>query len=94
VFDVERDKPIRPEPPPMPQPASRRSLVPVVMVVVPLAIFIAGIAAFTGKAGLLILAVIACVPAFVMLHYLLWGYWLGRSLREAQQRERERDETE
>jgi hypothetical protein len=81
VYDVERDKPKRPDPPPMGEQRRRRSLLPVVMVAVPLVIFAAGIVIFTGKAGLLILAAIASVPAFVLLHYLLWGYWLARSMR-------------
>ncbi len=27
------------------------------------------------------LAVVACVPAFMILHYLLWGYWLSKSMQ-------------
>ena len=84
MYDVERDIPTRPEPP---LPATRTpgggSLVPVFMVLVPLVLLIVGVVAFTGLAGLLMIAAIASVPAFMVLHYLLWGYWLGKSIRDA-----------
>jgi hypothetical protein len=82
VYDVERDNPTRPEPPTHPRKPGG-SLLPVMMVAVPLLILIVGVVALTGKAGLLMVAVIAAVPAFMLLHYLLWGYWLGKSLRDA-----------
>jgi hypothetical protein len=78
VYDVERQVPKRPEPPEGQR--RRSSLGPVLLVVVPLAILILGVVAFTGRAGLLMLAVIASVPAFLMFHYLLWGHWLRKSL--------------
>lgn len=90
VYDLERDKPIRPERPPASAPKSTGSVLPVMMVLAPLFLLVMGVVAFTGLAGLLILAAIACVPAFMMLHYMLWGYWLGKSIRD----EAESDESE
>lgn len=90
MYDVEHDNPRRPEPP-GPPPKSSGSFLPVILVLVPLAILILGILAFTGKAGLLMFAVIASVPAFMILHYLLWGYWLRKSLRDGE-RQSEDDE--
>lgn len=85
MYDVERDIPTRPE---RPQTPARKpgggSLLPVILVLVPLLILMVGIVAFTGLAGLLMMAVIASVPAFMFLHYLLWGYWLGKSIRDAE----------
>jgi hypothetical protein len=78
VYDVER-YPQRPELPP--ERKSKSSLLPVVLVLVPLLLMIVGIVAFTGRAGLLMLAVVAAVPAFLMLHYVLWGYWLSKIIK-------------
>jgi hypothetical protein len=81
VYDTER--PLRPERPERPEPVPRKSsLLPVVMVLVPIAVFVTGIVAFTGQAGLLMLAAIACIPAFMALHYLLWGHWLSKNIRQ------------
>ncbi|REK17974.1 MAG: hypothetical protein DWQ37_05490 [Planctomycetota bacterium] len=77
---MERNIPRRPEPPGQAKP-NRSSMLPVALVVVPLAMLVGVVVAFTGRAGLLMLAVVACVPAFIMLHYVLWGHWLSKSLR-------------
>jgi hypothetical protein len=50
------------------------------MVAAPMLVLIVGLVAFTGRAGLLMLAVVAAIPAFVMLHYLLWGRLLMKAL--------------
>jgi hypothetical protein len=87
VYDVEREKPLPPDRP-RPQEASRGgSFLPVLMVLVPLFFLIVGVVALSGLAGLYILAVIASVPAFMLMHYLLWGYWLGKSIHEDQDEE-------
>ncbi len=78
VYDTER--PLRPEPP-GPAP-SKSSLLPVAMVMAVIAVFLTGVVAFTGQAGLLMLAAMACIPAFVALHYFLWGRWLMKSIRQ------------
>ncbi len=78
-----------------PQRKSTGSLLPVVLVLVPLVLLIVGVVAFAGRAGLLMLAVVACVPAFMMLHYVLWGYWLSKALHQdepADSAEPKRDE--
>jgi hypothetical protein len=73
----------------------KSSLLPVVMVLVPIAVFVCGVVAFTGLAGLLMLAAIACIPAFMVLHYFLWGHWLSKSIRqEAAEDEQARRESE
>ena len=72
----------RPEPPP---PQRKHSLLPVIMVAMPLLVMLTGVVAFTGQAGLMMLGAIACIPAFMALHYVLWGRWLMRSLRRQQQ---------
>jgi hypothetical protein len=83
VYDLERDNLRRPESPGS-APRSKSSLLPVVLVIVPLGILVLGAVAFAGRAGLLMLAVVAAIPAFVAAHYLLWGRWLMRSLRDTQ----------
>ena len=93
MYDVERDIPTRPERPQMPaHKPGGGSLLPIILVLVPLLILMMGIVAFTGLAGLLMMAVIASVPAFMFLHYLLWGYWLGKSIREVDDEERDEGE--
>jgi hypothetical protein len=86
VYDVEREKLMPPERP-RPAETSRGSFVPILMLLVPLFFLIVGIVALSGLAGLYILAAIASVPAFMLMHYLLWGYWLGRHIRDEQQDE-------
>ena len=49
---------------------------------VPLAVVLVGVVALAGKAGLMMIGVAAAIPAFVFLHYLLWGRWLMKSLRQ------------
>ncbi len=71
-------RPVRPEPP---SRDAKRSLLPVVLVLVPMAIALLGIVALTGRAGLLMVAAIACIPAFMALHYVLWGRWLLKSIK-------------
>lgn len=61
---------------------STRSLLPVAMVLFPLLLFILSVVAFTGQAGLMMLGAVAAVPAFILLHYFLWGRWLLRSMRQ------------
>ncbi len=93
VYDLERDKPTRPErpPPPVRKPGGG-SLLPVMLVLVLILILIVGVVAFTGLAGLLMVAVIASVPAFMMLHYLLWGYWLGKNIRDAEESQEDEED--
>ena len=51
------------------------------MVLVPLAVLLMGVVALAGRAGLLMIGVAAAIPAFMFLHYLLWGRWLLKSLK-------------
>jgi hypothetical protein len=87
VSDAEHRRPEVPARPERPSPPdaqrrSRGSLVPVLMVAAPLIVMIVGLVAFTGRAGLLMLGVIATIPAFVLLHYLLWGRLLSKRLKD------------
>jgi hypothetical protein len=87
VSDAEHRPPEVPPRPERPAPLdaqrrSRGSLVPVLMVAAPLIVMIIGLVAFTGRAGLLMLGVIATIPAFVLLHYLLWGRLLMKRLKD------------
>ena len=52
------------------------------MVLVPVAVLLMGVVALAGKAGLLMIGVAALIPAFMFLHYLLWGRWLMKSLKQ------------
>ena len=93
MYDAERPQHLessrRPERPEPPQRSSSGSLLPVLMVSAPLVVLITGLVAFTGRAGLLMLAVIAALPAFVLLHYLLWGRLLSKNLKNAPPEEAE-----
>ncbi len=40
-----------------------------------------------GQAGIALLLAVAGVVGFVALHYLLWGAWLSKSIRQAQEAE-------
>jgi hypothetical protein len=53
----------------------------VVLVVAPLAVLLVGVVALAGKAGLMMIGVAAAIPAFMFLHYLLWGRWLLKSVK-------------
>ncbi len=76
-------QPQRPERPAPPAAHSKSSLIPVVMVLVPLGMLLTGVVALAGRTGLLMIGVAALIPAFMFLHYLLWGRWLMRSLRQS-----------
>ena len=76
-------RPTRPErPAASPGARSKTSLAPVIMVLVPLAVMLMGVVALAGKPGLLMIGVAAAIPAFMFLHYLLWGRWLMNSLKQ------------
>lgn len=87
--DAPGQPPIRPVRPARPEPPARTdgkaqggSLVPILLVGVPLLTFAAGLVLFLGRAGVLILIAIASLPAFILMHYLLWGRWLRKALSE------------
>lgn len=66
---------------------------PVVFVMVPVVIVTIGLVAFLGRAGLLMIVAVATVPGFILLHYLLWGRWLARRLREQAEADKDDDGT-
>lgn len=81
LSDTER--PTRPERPAAPPGArSKSSLIPVIMVLVPLGVVLTGVVALAGQAGLMMIGVATLIPAFMFLHYLLWGRWLMKSLKQ------------
>ncbi len=84
VYDSLPEKPQRPLPPNREGERSRSSLVPVAFVVGCLVMMALLIVACAGPAGLYVLLAIAGVAAFAMLHYLLWGAWLAKSIRQAE----------
>ena len=95
MIDVRRDTPVRPERlAPGGGDKPRRSMLPVLIFVFPLITIVVGLVVLTGRAGLLMLLAVASVPGFILLHYLLWGRWLARTLRESRRTEDEEDETD
>ena len=52
------------------------------MVLVPVAVLLTGVVALAGRAGLMMIGVAALIPAFMFLHYLLWGRWLMKSIKQ------------
>jgi hypothetical protein len=50
------------------------------MVLVPVALLMLGVVALAGRTGLLMIGVAALIPAFIFLHYILWGRWLMKSI--------------
>ena len=78
----------------MPDPNSpsgkpRGSLVPVAFVLTCLIGFALLVVACAGPAGLYVLLALCGVVAFVVFHYLLWGVWLAKSIRDDQNAEDE-----
>jgi hypothetical protein len=61
---------------------SRDSLVPVLLVLAVGGALLVAVLAITGPAGLFIVLAISGVLMFAALHYLLWGWWLAKRLRD------------
>jgi hypothetical protein len=73
-------------------PKRRDSLLPVLTVLVAALALVVGVVALAGLAGLFVMLAIGSVLGFAAMHYLLWGWWLSKRLREAEDREnRDRD---
>ena len=68
-------------PPNEPKP-SRDSLWPVLIVLALVASLLIGVVAITGPAGLFAVLAICGVLGFLVLHYVLWGWWLAKRIRE------------
>lgn len=64
------------------------SLIPVLTVLGFVLAVIVVLVGFTGPAGLYVVLAISGVFGFAALHYLLWGWWLMRRLRDANEGER------
>lgn len=78
------------DPPHRGRPAG--SLLPVLIVVgcaVALSVIVASCA---GQAGLLALLAVGGVVGFVALHYVLWGAWLAKKIRQSHSAEDEADD--
>ena len=61
---------------------SRDSLWPVLIVLALGVSLVIGVVAITGLAGLLVVLAICGVVGFMAMHYLLWGWWLAKRIRE------------
>lgn len=87
MYDVRNVHPPLDAGPPEPPPRPKGSLFPVLVVVgFGLAMTI-GLVALTGAAGLFVVLALAGVFGFAALHYVLWGWWLAKRIREEQQAE-------
>ena len=60
----------------------RDSLVPVLLVLAVGGALLVAVLAITGPAGLFIVLAISGVLMFAAFHYLLWGWWLSKRLRD------------
>jgi hypothetical protein len=77
----------------MPQretPKPSGSFVPLVTVLGFVSIMVVGLVVLAGRAGVLMMIVVAAVLALPVLHYLTWGRWLSKSL-QAKRDEDEQD---
>jgi hypothetical protein len=84
VYDARQGKPGSPE-----QAASGGgrpggSLLPVLMVTGCLAMLGVIVASCAGTAGLLTLLAVGGMVGFVVLHYVLWGAWLAKRIRQSE----------
>ena len=62
---------------------SRDSLWPVLIVLALCVSLVIGVVAITGPAGLFAVLAICGVIGFMAMHYLLWGWWLAKRIRES-----------
>jgi hypothetical protein len=83
VYDVRRGKPASPEEwASAEQDRRRKSMLPVFTVVGAGMAVVLVVVACAGLPGLLLLAVLSAVVGFIALQYLIWGWWLGKRIRE------------
>ena len=71
--------------PPAETKPSRDSLWPVLIVLALCTSLVIGVVAITGPAGLFAVLAISGVLGFLALHYLLWGWWLAKRIRESEE---------
>lgn len=83
MYDVRRGKPASPEElASAEQDRRRESLLPVFTVVGTVLAIVLVVVSCAGLAGILVLLALAGVVGFVALQYLIWGWWLGKRIRE------------
>ncbi len=83
VYDVRRGKPASPEElASAEQDRRRKSLLPVYTVVGTGLAIVLVVVSCAGLAGILVLLALGGVVGFIALQYLIWGWWLGKRIRE------------
>jgi Flp pilus assembly protein TadB len=83
VYDVRRGKPASPEELAAADKDRRReSLLPVFTVVGAGMAVVLVVVSCAGLPGILVLLALAAVVGFIALQYLVWGWWLGKRIRE------------
>ena len=83
MYDVRRGKPASPEELAAAEQERRReSLLPVFTVVGTVLAIVLVVVSCAGLAGILVLLALGGVVGFVALQYLIWGWWLGKRIRE------------
>jgi hypothetical protein len=65
------------------------SLLPILIVLALGVALMIGVIAITGPAGLFVVLAIGGVIGFAALHYVLWGWWLTRRLRDSDDKGRD-----
>ena len=83
VYDVRHGKPASPEElASAEQDRRRKSLVPVYTVVGTVMAIVLVVVSCAGLPGVLLLLALGGVVGFVALQYLIWGWWLGKRIRD------------
>ena len=86
MYDVRRGKPASPEElASAEQDRRRKSLLPVFTVVGTGLAIVLVVVSCAGLAGILVLLALGGVIGFIALQYLVWGWWLGKRIREEEE---------
>ncbi len=95
MYDVGQGKPDRPESANRPDRGQTGgSLLPVLTVLGVTVGAVLVLVAFTGVAGLFVVLAIGGLLGFIALHYMVWGWWLGKAMRAESRREEDQSDAE